>query len=349
MTAPLGAIATTGGLQPPSGQQNLALVCGTGTFGVTGNTVAFVGAFNSLQAIKIQDGAHGDFLYLGSAFSGYSLFAAYNLSFANDPLARIQYKPVNTASTVQTLDIVATDARLNLRAEVTGNTGLNPQITLADTGVFGTPVLGSGNRSGIGLTANGKNGVSQFNVDMVNLGGGGAGAWNSTIVSISGGSVLGDVQNVLNFYTSTGSDAWNGTYTATTAGGRLGEVCGFGTLPDGHFTQTETASMNFYADVTFTGITADGSYTARSNIVFRAAISALSPELVVGGFYNPGTFALGAWSHFGNAFPGGPGTLTLKNATAPASNQAGGGIVYVEAGALKYRGSGGTVTTLGAA
>ena len=36
-------------------------------------------------------------------------------------------------------------------------------------------------------------------------------------------------------------------------------------------------------------------------------------------------------------------------ATAPTANPVGGGILYVEAGALKYRGSGGTVTTLGAA
>lgn len=35
--------------------------------------------------------------------------------------------------------------------------------------------------------------------------------------------------------------------------------------------------------------------------------------------------------------------------TAPSANPAGGGYLYVEAGALKYRGSGGTVTTLGPA
>jgi hypothetical protein len=38
--------------------------------------------------------------------------------------------------------------------------------------------------------------------------------------------------------------------------------------------------------------------------------------------------------------------LLLANATAPGSNPTGGGYLYVESGALKYRGSSGTVTTI---
>jgi len=41
--------------------------------------------------------------------------------------------------------------------------------------------------------------------------------------------------------------------------------------------------------------------------------------------------------------------ITIFNSTAPASNATSGGYLYVEAGALKYRGSSGTITTLGAA
>jgi hypothetical protein len=41
--------------------------------------------------------------------------------------------------------------------------------------------------------------------------------------------------------------------------------------------------------------------------------------------------------------------LLMQNETAPTANLAGGGILFVEAGALKYRGSSGTVTTLGPA
>lgn len=43
------------------------------------------------------------------------------------------------------------------------------------------------------------------------------------------------------------------------------------------------------------------------------------------------------------------GVIAIANATAPSSNATGGGILYSEAGALKWRGSGGTITTLGAA
>ena len=46
-------------------------------------------------------------------------------------------------------------------------------------------------------------------------------------------------------------------------------------------------------------------------------------------------------------FGGGQGVMAIANATvAPSVNPAGGGILYVEDGALKYRGSKGTVTTI---
>jgi hypothetical protein len=41
--------------------------------------------------------------------------------------------------------------------------------------------------------------------------------------------------------------------------------------------------------------------------------------------------------------------LAIYNSTAPGSNATSGGYLYVESGALKYRGSSGTITTLGAA
>jgi hypothetical protein len=39
-------------------------------------------------------------------------------------------------------------------------------------------------------------------------------------------------------------------------------------------------------------------------------------------------------------------TLHIANGTAPTANPTGGGVLYVESGALKYRGSSGTVTTI---
>ena len=49
------------------------------------------------------------------------------------------------------------------------------------------------------------------------------------------------------------------------------------------------------------------------------------------------------------ASPAFTGRVNLTNTTAPTTNLAGGGILYVEAGALKYRGSSGTITTIGPA
>ena len=47
---------------------------------------------------------------------------------------------------------------------------------------------------------------------------------------------------------------------------------------------------------------------------------------------------------------GGGGVLSINNASVvPTSNPTGGGVLYVEAGALKYRGSSGTVTTIAVA
>jgi hypothetical protein len=46
-------------------------------------------------------------------------------------------------------------------------------------------------------------------------------------------------------------------------------------------------------------------------------------------------------------FGGGQGVMAIANASvAPSVNPAGGGILYVENGALKYRGSNGTVTVI---
>jgi hypothetical protein len=46
----------------------------------------------------------------------------------------------------------------------------------------------------------------------------------------------------------------------------------------------------------------------------------------------------------------GVGVLAIANAgTVPSGTPTGGGVIYVEAGALKYKGSSGTVTQLAAA
>jgi hypothetical protein len=59
-----------------------------------------------------------------------------------------------------------------------------------------------------------------------------------------------------------------------------------------------------------------------------------------------GNIGIGTTSVFGS----GVGVIGIQNApTPPSTNPSGGGVLYVEAGALKYRGSAGTVTTIAAA
>lgn|SRR5574337_410601 len=57
---------------------------------------------------------------------------------------------------------------------------------------------------------------------------------------------------------------------------------------------------------------------------------------------------IGMWTS--DQFGSGTKVIGIANATTvPTTNPTGGGVMYVEAGALKYRGSSGTVTTLGVA
>lgn len=62
-----------------------------------------------------------------------------------------------------------------------------------------------------------------------------------------------------------------------------------------------------------------------------------------GGAFSGDDVGVGTSTEFGS----GEGVLGIANATTvPTTNPAGGGVLYVEAGALKYRGSAGTVTTI---
>jgi hypothetical protein len=73
-------------------------------------------------------------------------------------------------------------------------------------------------------------------------------------------------------------------------------------------------------------------------------------ETVVGGTRFLGVNASGIGIGNTTSFGGGVKVIAIANATTvPTTNPSGGGVLYVEAGALKYRGSSGTITTLGPA
>lgn len=98
------------------------------------------------------------------------------------------------------------------------------------------------------------------------------------------------------------------------------------------------ASTNIYARAaeTYTSI-AHGSYLSFTT----TDIGATSPLERVR-IQSDGSVGIGT-----TQFGGGSKVVGLANAsTVPSSNPTGGGVLYVEGGALKYRGSGGTVTTI---
>lgn len=71
-----------------------------------------------------------------------------------------------------------------------------------------------------------------------------------------------------------------------------------------------------------------------------------APFAYIAGLLQGLNWQLGAGAGFG----GGDVVISIANAaTVPSTDPAGGGILYCQSGALKYRGSSGTITTIGAA
>ena len=92
------------------------------------------------------------------------------------------------------------------------------------------------------------------------------------------------------------------------------------------------------------GYRAGKSLVAPANILHITNADTTTP-LIYGEFANKNISF-----NMGSDFGGGTGVIGIKDATlVPSTNPTGGGILYIEAGALKYRGSSGTVTILGIA
>jgi len=162
----------------------------------------------------------------------------------------------------------------------------------------------------------------------------------------SSASLLANVTSVGGFNTNSA----NGYQIANAAGfvslnsgqtARIQAGSAVGTNPHVVIRQSasQTGDLTAWQDsnaVLLAGVNSIGS-------VFTAAIMGLDRQnaIVFGGTRNIGLNA-------GSAnYGGGQAVTFIGNAsTVPTSNPTGGGILYVEAGALKYRGSSGTITTI---
>lgn len=278
-------------------------------FAAGGGVVPLVLTNDSLDTIQLLDAASSHILALGASTS-------VNLNgYGSGAGAQIKFTPESTGAH-NAFDIRAVDSRLQLTAE---GGAANPRIVLSDTNVLGSVVPGGGNIAGISLEATaraGGAGPAYFN--FINRGATGAsGAEQSATLNIWGTSTLGDTQHAIMFFNGTGTNLTSGTLTATPAGARLGEIAGFPSLPDGHFTQTETVSIDFYNELTTTGTTNDGSYKAPSNIVFRTAPNSTNPQrnaMVLD--YNANLLVGTGWANYNNGIAGAGSALYVRGAPA---------------------------------
>lgn len=108
-----------------------------------------------------------------------------------------------------------------------------------------------------------------------------------------------------------------------------------------------TRDATHRAEATNSDSTTFASIEAVSTIGDTVDVRALATgEIRIGGNSSQPTAAFFGSGSFGS----GVGVIYIANrGAAPSSNPTGGGILYVESGALRYRGSSGTTTTLAAA
>jgi hypothetical protein len=272
----------------------------SGTQGPGASVTAPITLTNDGLSTIIQRSAAGSHALTQGAASSVNLNG-----FGSGPAGQVKFTPSATGAH-NALDVRGVNSRVQLTAQ---GGAANPSVVLSDTNVLGSVVPGGHNIAGIGMEITARVGGGPSYVNIINKGvASGSGADQSATLNIWGTSTLGDTQNAIMFFNGTGTNLTSGTLTATTAGYRLGEIGGFASLPDGKFTETETWSINGYAEITTTGITNDGSYKAPSNIVFRTAPNTNNPErtaMVVD--YNANLLVGAGWSHFNNGIAG-PGS-----------------------------------------
>lgn len=158
----------------------------------------------------------------------------------------------------------------------------------------------------------------------------------ATTTIVSYGAVAGD-QFIIQDGAGVGEADWSST------GMNLGRLSKNTTMTGQLFTVTAGSNLTFESVA--------GTFAIKGNANGYLDADILNVRAAGAAAYFMRVDADGV-SFFANtaARGGGSKVLYIANATtAPTTNPTGGGILYVEAGALKYRGSSGTVTVLGVA
>lgn len=164
--------------------------------------------------------------------------------------------------------------------------------------------------------------------------------------TIRGGTAAGDDLTLMSTSHATKGNIFFGTSTYDEVNNRLG----IGTASPSYKLHAQADVTDFIAKIRNTngtsaghGLHVDTRWNVPGNYILKLTTnSETNTALVVEGNQN---FGFNGASYGGGVF-----VLFIANAnTVPTSNPAGGGILYTEAGSLKYRGSSGTITTLGVA
>lgn len=172
-----------------------------------------------------------------------------------------------------------------------------------------------------------------------------SGSNTSRGVVVSSGGTANAISGILNLLTGTTTGAFRsgpiilGTGSTNNAGARSGDT----TITTGEGLAGEpTGDVNIYSGKSY-GAGKSGNVGVASGV----SNSGQSGDVHI--FPNPSASTIGNISLGANLpnFQSGQMIIYIKNCTAaPSGNPSGGGFFYVESGALKYRGSSGTVTTI---
>lgn len=152
---------------------------------------------------------------------------------------------------------------------------------------------------------------------------------------VMGDSMTNYVDSALNFVCPAGADALMTTFGQNSGGGQ-NFIIGFATYGGG-YTNGHPARMNIIDNSFSNSIRFEHKKTG-------ASANTMIPSIIMEARANMCNVAF--FSSFGS-YGLGQGVIFITNRdTAPSTNPVGGGVLYAEAGALKWRGSAGTTTTI---
>lgn len=213
---------------------------------------------------------------------------------------------------------------------------------ISDKPMFGSLALkdtiNNGDWDGESLdVVNGGTGASNASAARSNLGLGSMATQAASAVAITGG-VIDGVTSLWANLTNGEFAQFGGSDFGTTAGFYTGIILGYA-----------ESSFQYAKSMIVQEQRGDGAARGIIHILNNNAPTTARATLADSriAILPDGGIGLGTSTEFG----GGTGVMmAIKNcATAPTTNPTGGGILYVESGVLKYRGSSGTVTVLGPA